>query len=247
MAVGAAILGAVMDGTPFLAGAAALPITPLPQHLEGRLYLGGYDGYLGRPARGVHDDLYARAFVLTHGDDTVALVVLDLVGMANSHIARIRRAATRRLAIPEGSVLVACTHTHAGPDLQGLWGGVSPEYARFLRRQAVEALVQAAAGVRKASLRAASVPLPGRTVNRRGWPQTDDTLTVLQARDGRRKPIATVVNFAAHPTVTQEENLLVSRDFPGALVDSLQEEVGGLALFVNDDQGDVNPNVGGDF
>ena len=42
-----------MAAPPFLAGAAALPITPLPEHLEDRLYLGGYDGYLGRPAGGV--------------------------------------------------------------------------------------------------------------------------------------------------------------------------------------------------
>src|SRR3989337_608924 len=58
---GAAILCAVMAGTPFLAGAAALPITPLPEHLEESLYLGGYDGYLGRPPGGVHDDPFARA------------------------------------------------------------------------------------------------------------------------------------------------------------------------------------------
>src|SRR3990170_1780618 len=70
---GAAILCAVMAGTPFLAGAAALPITPLPEHLEERIYLGGYDGYLGRPAGGVHDDLFRdnwtrwRAAVITFG------------------------------------------------------------------------------------------------------------------------------------------------------------------------------------
>ncbi|KKL88670.1 hypothetical protein LCGC14_1922410, partial [marine sediment metagenome] len=102
-----------MAKLPFTVGAAALPITPLPQHLEGRLYLGGYDGYLGRPARGVHDELFARALVLGDGDSTVALLVLDLVGMSNRHIARIRRAAARRLEIPEAAVLVACTHSHA--------------------------------------------------------------------------------------------------------------------------------------
>jgi len=231
----------------FRAGAAALSISPLPEHLRGRLYLGGYDGYLSRPAAGVHDDLYARAFVLSQGDVTWAVVVLDLVGMANSHIARIRRAAARRLGIPGGSVFVACTHSHASPDFQGLWGGVSPEYASHVRRQAVQAVLQAAEGARGASLRVASDRAQGHTVNRRGWPQTDETLTVLQARDSRRKAIATIVNFAAHPTVTQEENLLISRDFPGVLVDSLEGELGGVVLFVNADQGDSNPSVGGDF
>src|SRR3972149_1469577 len=127
MAARAAILGAVMDGTPFLAGAAALPITPLPEQLEDRLYLGGYDGYLGRPAGGVHDDLFARALVPRAvspggGETPVALIALALVGMSNRHIARVRASVSRRLEIPEPAVLVACTHTHAGPDLQGSVG-----------------------------------------------------------------------------------------------------------------------------
>ncbi|HEU4758576.1 MAG TPA: neutral/alkaline non-lysosomal ceramidase N-terminal domain-containing protein [Dehalococcoidia bacterium] len=231
----------------FLAGAAAVPISPLPQHLEGRLYLGGYDGYLGRPASGVHDPLFARALVLSHGGTTLALVALDLVGMANSHIARIRRPAARRLGLPERSVLVACTHSHASPDLQGLWGGVSPDYAAHIRRRAVNALVQAADGLREVTLRAATVPAKGRSINRRGWPETDEALTVLQVRDRHKNAVATLVNFAAHPTVTQAENRLISRDFPGALVDRLEAELGGLALFVNADQGDANPNVSGDF
>jgi hypothetical protein len=215
--------------------------------LEGRLYLGGYDGYLGRAAQGVHDDLFARALVLGDEETTVALIALDLVGMSNRHIALIRGSVARRLEIPEAAVFVACTHSHAGPDLQGLWGGVSAEYAAHLRRQAVRAALQAAADRREAGLRVATVKVEGRTVNRRGWPGTDETMSVLRLRDGRKDTIATLVNFAAHPTVTQQENLHISRDFPGALVDSLESNEGGVALFVNADQGDANPNVSGGF
>src|SRR3972149_2891785 len=93
------------------AGPPALPIPPLPEPLEGRLYLGGYDGYLGRPGQGVNDDLYARALILNQGQTTVVLVALDLVGITNAHIARIRRAASTRLRIPEDRVLVAWTPT----------------------------------------------------------------------------------------------------------------------------------------
>jgi hypothetical protein len=236
-----------MAAPPFLAGAAALPITPLPEHLADRLYLGGYGGYLGRPAASVHDDLYARALVLGDGETTVALIALDLVGMSNRHIARIRASVSRRLEMPEPAVLVACTHTHAGPDLQGLWGGVSAGYAAHVRRQAVRAALQAAADSREATLRAATVRVKGRTVNRRSWPKTDEVMTVLQARDSHGDAIGTLVNFACHPTVTQEANVDISRDFPGALVDSLEAVTGGVALFVNADEGDANPNVTGGF
>src|SRR3989304_741922 len=218
--------------TPAIGVSPAPGVTPPPPP-EGRLYRGGYDGYQGRPAQGVHDDLFARALVLGDGETTVALVVLDLVGMTNRHIARIRSVVARRLAIPEGAVLVACTPSPAGPGLRGLGGGFSPEYAAHLRRQAVRASLQAAADRRAASLHAASARAKGRAVNRRGWPHTDDIMTVLQARDGGKSAIATLVNFAAHPTVTQEENVHISRDFPGALVDSLESHDGGVALVVH--------------
>ncbi|HLB27247.1 MAG TPA: neutral/alkaline non-lysosomal ceramidase N-terminal domain-containing protein [Dehalococcoidia bacterium] len=236
-----------MAAPPFLAGAAALPITPLPEHLEDRLYLGGYGGYLGRPAAAVHDDLFARALVLGDGETTIALIALDLVGMSNRHIARIRASVSRRLEIAEPAVLVACTHTHAGPDLQGLWGGVSRGYAAHVRRQAVRAALQAAADRREAELRAVTTRVRGRTVNRRGWPRTDEIMTVLQARDDHKDVIATLVNFACHPTVTQAANVDISRDFPGALVDSLESALGGVALFVNADEGDANPKAAGGF
>src|SRR3970040_852627 len=104
----AAILGSAMPAPPSLAGAAALPITPLPEHLEDRLYLGGYDGYLGRPAGGVHDDLFARALVLGGGETTVALIALALVGMSNRPVARIRASVSPRLEMAGAGVLVAC-------------------------------------------------------------------------------------------------------------------------------------------
>jgi hypothetical protein len=236
-----------MTSPSFVAGAAALPITPTPQQLDGRVYLGGYGGYEDRPAAGVHDDLFARALVIGDGATTVALIALDLVGMSNRHIARIRRAVARRLEMPDTAVLVACTHTHAGPDLQGPWGGVSSECAAHIRRQTVRAAVQAAAERAPATLWTATTTVPGRTVNRRGWPRTDETMTVLQARDGGRGVIATLVNFAAHPTVTEKGNVHISRDFPGALVDAIESDAGGTAMFVNADEGDVIPNVGGGF
>jgi hypothetical protein len=236
-----------MASLPFIAGAAALSITPTAEQIEGRVYLGGYGGYQERKAAGVHDDVFARALVLGDGETTVVLIALDLVGMNNSHIARIRRAVARRLVLPDTAVLVACTHSHAGPDLQGPWGGVSADCAAHVRRQAVRAAVQAAAERRPARLSVATTNVAERTANRRGWPRTDEAMTVLQARDSDRGVIATLVNFAAHPTVTPKENLDLSRDFPGALVDAIQSDAGGTAIFVNADEGDVVPNVRGSF
>src|SRR5262249_13839170 len=76
----------------------------------------------GRDATGVHDDLTARALVLETGGVTVALVALDLIGFFHDDIVKIREeVGTRHPEIGAASILVASTHTHAGPDVIGLW------------------------------------------------------------------------------------------------------------------------------
>src|SRR3972149_5701053 len=115
------------------AGAATAVISPLSQHLEEGVYLGGYGGYRSRRATGLHDDIYARALVLSDASTTMALVALDLVGISHAHLAHIGSQASRRTGIPFDNILIASTHSHASPDLQGLWGGV-PAASRRSRR-----------------------------------------------------------------------------------------------------------------
>jgi len=234
-------------GVRLKAGASAVSISPRPEHLEGGVYLGGYGGFRSRQARGVHDDIFSRALALSDGTSTVVLVALDLVGISNVQINRIRAEAASRAGLPEESILIASTHSHATPDLQGLWGGVPESYREYLRERVVQSVVEAVSQLDDAELSAASVEAQGLTQNRRGWPFTDTVLTVLQARRPGGKAIATLVNFAVHPTVTGPENLEVSRDFVGFLVEALETRLGGMALFINGDEGDSIPLESGDF
>ncbi len=229
------------------AGAATAVISPLSQHLEEGVYLGGYGGYRSRRATGVHDDICARALVLSDDSTTVALVALDLVGISHAHLAHIGSQASRRTGIPFDNILIASTHSHATPDFQGLWGGVPAAYRAHLRSQVAGAIKEAASNLREAAGVAASTQVTGIVRNRRGWDHTDTQLTVLQFRAGDGAPLATLVNFACHPTVTTDANTLVSCDFPHFLVAGLERELGGVALYVNGAQGDANPAKTGDF
>ncbi len=229
------------------AAAATAPISPLPKHLEEGVYLGGYGGYRSRRATGIHDDICARALVLSDDSTTMALVALDLVGISHAHLAHIQRKASRQTGIPLDNILIAGTHSHASPDMQGLWGGVPPAYHAYLRSQVISTINQAASDLRDARGVAASTQLGGIVCNRRGWDHTDTQLTALQLRAADGAPIASLVNFACHATVTTADNLLVSCDFPHFLVHTLEREFGGVALYVNGAQGDVIPATSGDF
>ncbi|TAK58878.1 MAG: hypothetical protein EPO22_10620, partial [Dehalococcoidia bacterium] len=91
------------------AGAAEAVITPPVGTLM--------DGYSGREggAVGVHDDLHARALVVDDGNTSAALVSADLIGVDRRLVASVRERAASATGIPAANILVAATHTHAGP------------------------------------------------------------------------------------------------------------------------------------
>lgn len=232
---------------PFRAGAAARAISPLPEHLDAGVYLGGYGFYRARRAEGIHDDIFCRALALSDGATTLLLLALDLVGIRPARLLEIRRAVAGVARLPLERVLVACTHSHASPDAQGLWGGVPDAYFPYMQRRCVEAASAALAELKEARLEPGTTSVEGLTRNRRGWDETDTALTVVRARRPDGSPVATLVNFACHPTVTTGANLLISCDFPAGLVAALERDLGGVALFVNGAQGDANPAVSGEF
>ena len=64
-----------------------------------------------------------RALALGDGTTGFVLAALDLVGASGPLLEAIRDDGPRLTGLPPASVLLACTHSHASPDTQGLWGG----------------------------------------------------------------------------------------------------------------------------
>lgn len=204
------------------------------------LYLGGYGLPYTRRPTGVHDPVYARAMAFVSDGSPLLLVVLDAPGVSNRLRADIVREVVEVTGVDEARVLVGATHTHAGLDLQGVWGGVSLDYRAFVVARAADAAIRAFEERREATLRATSGTAENR--NRRGWGITDDTFTIVEARGVERdEPLGAVVSFAAHPVVLDADNRLVSRDFVGYTVDALEAELGAPVLYFNGIQGDVSP------
>jgi hypothetical protein len=70
----------------------------------------------------------------------------------------------------------------------------------------------------------------------------DPTVGVIQVNDDSGKPRAFLVNYACHPVGLMGAGVL-SRDFPGAMVDYVEQELGGdcMAMFLQGAQGDQDP------
>ena len=70
----------------------------------------------------------------------------------------------------------------------------------------------------------------------------DDTLIVGRVTDDAGKIVATLVNYAAHPTSLGGGNRLVSPDYVGAMRDLIERETGGATcIFLHGADGDLTP------
>lgn len=224
-----------------LAGAARVSIGPRPDDLREGVWLGGFGSYRERRASAVHDEPQCRALALSDGTTSMVLAALDLIGASGPLLATIRADASRMTGVAPERILIACTHSHASPDTQGLWGGIGDAYRTHIAHRAASAIWEAHEAMAPAAASAASTQLHRVTKNRRGWPETDDALTSLRLTSPAGAPIATLVNFACHPTSSGSSNTEVSRDWCGYAVDAVERETGGVAIYVNGAIGDANP------
>jgi hypothetical protein len=228
-------------------------VTPTQASLDaGRTYMGGYGTWKRRgPASGINDPLSARAFCIAAagdlpGDDaeTLCVVILDSLGLPGAVTARIAATAAAQAPIQPERILVGATHTHAAPDLLGLWGGAPDAYTEQLVRESAGAVVDALGAMQPAELHYALGVGPAH--NRRGWGYTDDELVVLQMRSPDGRIIGSLINFAAHPTVSVSANPDLSSDFVHYLRAAFEEHTQAPVVYVNGAIGDVTPGRRGD-
>jgi hypothetical protein len=99
------------------AGVAVVDITP-PKGYR----MSGY--FYERLNTGTHDPLLAKAIVFRQGNEQVALVFCDLIGLSRPVSSRARELAAKKTNIPVERILISATHSHTGP----LYHGVLRDY-----------------------------------------------------------------------------------------------------------------------
>mgnify|MGYP005810377501 CR=1 FL=1 len=203
---------------PLLAGAAVVPLDPPPA-----VPVAGFPR-LHWAAEGVRDPVSARALVLEEPGCRVALVSLEILLVP----ARLQRAIERRVrGLGLDGVVVAATHTHAGPG--AFWEEALGERLATgpYQRAVFDLLVdRAAAAIRQAHdarepayLSIGTGEAHGLARNRSGG-AVDGRLVSARLTALSGKVVASVVVFPAHATLLGVENRLISGDWPGALMRS---------------------------
>jgi neutral ceramidase len=234
------------------AGAATVSITPDPTKLP--YTLGGY-GDLRRfknHATGIHDACYARALVLEYKGVKCALVSVDLCFLP----ANVKDAVAARLGatgIPGSALFLSATHSHSAPDPlllhsgnigpAGELPGFDQKLLDYIAGAIAQSIVEANGKLAAASIGSGQKSGIGLNRNRRGEKITDDEMTALKVQGADGKPLALVVNYAAHPVYYGAEMLQVSGDWVGTYERMLETVYpGSVALFINGAEGDASPN-----
>ncbi len=211
---------------------------------------GTYDAYwlAGRDnallATAVHDDLWARGWVVRQNQTTIAFVSVDLIGYFVDDVK-----ATRVLLDPSWGIdllVVSATHDHHAPDPIGQWGpddstrGVNDNYMAFLHQQIAGVVGECVAALKPAKMTAGSIlTADGKDLTKyigdgRDPTVIDPRMHVLQfdgADDG--KPIVTVVNWASHPDSLGSQHRMVTSDYVNYMREEAELGTGDDVVFVN--------------
>lgn len=225
-------------------------------------YLAGH--FRPRKSTGVHDDLYARALVLSDGDVELALVVCDLLCVDSEVVSKSREIVRRELGIPEGNVMVAATHTHTGPyAVRDFMGSerLSEEYLSVLPSLIAGAVIEAHEGMERVRVGFGVGREDGVAFNRRyymrdgrvvtnpgrGNPDVvgpagpvDPSVGVVRLDRASGGVRCLLVNYANHVDVVK--GTLISADYPGIVCRFIERALGGRAtcIYTNGAMGDVN-------
>ncbi len=205
-------------------------------------YMGGYGLWTERgPATGVHDKLSTRAFCV-EADGAFCLAVVDSLGIPGPVVEQIQAVASLQTGLAPEQILIGSTHTHAAPDLLGLWGGSPDSYRKAVIDETASTITNAWRGKMPSRIFHGEAPFEAR--NRRGWDFIDDQLNVLVVRDpGDTTNLAVLVNAGIHPVVAPGSNRELSSDFVHYLREALTKAFRAPTIFVNGTLGDVTPGA----
>lgn len=223
------LLPAVTHAQNLRVGFSAVDITP---DLKKPVYLAGFGK--NRVATKVHDPIMARAVLLAHGEQKIAIVSVDLIGVFHDSVEKVRSRIKGFTYL-----LVNSTHNHEGPDTIGMWGpslfvtGVDPDYLTKVEDGIVRAIEKADGALADVAHVRMGMAKDAALLNDSRKPIVKhDELTAIQFQDAAKKTLGVIATWNCHPEVLDRDNKEVSADFVWATVAHLEKEFAAPVVYL---------------
>ena len=196
-------------------------------------------GYASRktPSIGVRDSLFASAFYFEGEKEKTILITADIIAFNFELTKEIRSRIKSMTGIPEKNIMLVAAHNHGGPST-GDYEPSIKEYTETLINKLAD-LAVAAARNPQPFLMGAGKGYCDLNINRRAeftkgevWlgrnaaGPVDRELFVIKFETPDHKPIAVLINWPCHGTVTGDSNYMITGDWIGAAARYIKKQVG---------------------
>ncbi len=182
------------------------------------------------------------------------MVADGLLGSNSRSADEVRQRAAVGSGIKSENIMVAATHTHSTPETSGItdvadWVGMS-EWVESWLDGIAQAVIEASGHLRPARIAWGRTEVAGLACNRRdvlrptpGFLDQNADVVMFEGEDSDWKTI--VFGFACH-LVTVQVQPLVSADFPGVAMATVENDLDGevFSMYLQGACGDVNPLCG---
>jgi len=215
-------------------------------------------------ATGIHRPLRATLTLFTplDGAQRQFIIALDHCVMGRQEMDNLLDAVSEAADILREELIVVFSHTHAA-GLMGLERGNLPggdliaPYLEFVATRVAKLVNETQTKLQPATILYATGHC-NLAAHRDYWdednqlwacgydPDTpaDDTVLTARAHAEDGTLLATLVNYACHPTTLAWDNTLISPDYPGAMRETIEEVTGVPCLFLQGASGELGPVEG---
>ena len=233
----------------FKAGMAKTDITPA---IGALLY--GYPSE--RISNNVLDPISVNAVAVCQNDETVVFISAEICSMNLDNCQYVANAVAEATGIKPENVFYSNIHTHSAPITRTSagWGTADTKYVdEILIPRSIETAKKAIASMQEAVM-AVGQTMSYLGINRRQIKDGEVILgqnpegpynpkmTALVFKDTEGNNIGSIIHYAAHPTCGGE-NLSITRDWPGYMIDRVEEITGAPCMYINGAEGDVGPRL----
>jgi neutral ceramidase len=191
----------------------------------------------GKVYTAVRDSIYVRTMVLDNGTQKVAIVTADLQIIPPT-VTELLQTKLTTIGFSLNNTYLGATHTHNSIGNWGkgaasfLYGPYKDSIVNFIADQIVLSVQQASLNTKPSHIKAGFIPIPEAVENRmiNGGPE-DPLLRVLEIHRSDSSKLL-FMSYTAHATCLFSRDLELSRDYPGALVDTMESKGYSFAMFM---------------
>jgi neutral ceramidase len=220
-------------------------------------------GYAARsePSTGVHDSIFASALYFA-GDKIKAMIIsVELIGFSSPFVDELKGDISKATGIPAENIMITAVHNHGAPSPRASESdkqNTVPAYVKFLKERLISMATAAtknpvpvkmgiSRGECKMNINRRALAADGTIIlGRNPEGPCDHDLVVAKFEDMNNKPVAVLVNWPCHGTVSGQDNTLITGDWPGAAVRHIKKNVGKdvVVTVTAGASGDINPIYG---